>query len=43
MLKYLLSQLFNKNENQYCYNIFLEKCSNQSPESDDIKWFLHKL
>ena len=33
MLSYLLSQFFNKDENNYYYNIFLEKAYYELPKN----------
>ena len=32
-----IKSVFNKNQNHYYYNIYLEKCSHQSPKYDDFK------
>ena len=31
-----INSVFNKDENKYYYNIFLEKCSYQLPKNNDI-------
>ena len=33
----LVKSVFNKNQNHYCYNLFLEKCSFQLPKNNDNK------
>ena len=39
----LIKSVFNKNQNYYYYNIFLEKDSNQSPKTMTIYKFLYEL
>ena len=34
----LIKLVFSKNQNHYCYNIFLEKCSYQLPKNNDKKY-----
>ena len=37
----LIKSVFNKNQNQYYYNISLRKCSCQLAENDDNKHYIH--
>ena len=37
----LIPSIFNKDKNNYYYNIFLEKCSYQLPRDNDNKYFYH--